>query len=347
MRGTEQAPTLGGRLSRRAFVGGLAGLGVSTAGLVLSGGCGLGRPGPQQTKVSRVGFVSSDPPDSPWVVPLWDGLRERGWVEGENLVVERRMGATQDDPAPVAELLASGVNVLVTVGTPRTLMAKAATTTTPIVFVSIADPVGVGAVANLARPGGNVTGVSQGASTQLNAKRLELLGAVIPGLSKVASLQDAANPPANAVGLAETQRAASVLGVEVQALEVRTADDLAGVFAKAARWPAHGFVIGQSALFFKERARIAELAAAFHLPGMYQSAEMVDAGGLMAYGSRQSELYRRLSPYVDRILRGAQPAELPVEQLTTVEFVVNVTTARALGLTFPPYAAAQVTRWVQ
>jgi putative tryptophan/tyrosine transport system substrate-binding protein len=334
-------------LSRRAVVRGMAGLGVSAAGLLLSGGCGLGALAPEPTRVRYVGFISSDPPDSPWVVSLWDGLRERGWVEGHNLAVERRMGGSQDDPAPVAELLTMGVDVLVTVGSPRTLMAKAATTSTPIVFASISDPVGVGAVANLARPGGNVTGVSQGASTQLNGKRLELLATVVPGLSKVASIQDAANPPANAVGLAATQQAASVLGVEVQALEARTADDLESVFATAARWQANGFVIGQSGLFFKERARIAELAAGVHLPGMYQTAEMVEAGGLMAYGSRQSELYRRLSPYVDKVLRGAKPADLPVEQLTTVEFVVNVTTAGALGLTFPPDVAEQITLRVQ
>ena len=342
----DEAETVAGRLSRRAFVNHLAGLSSSAAVLLLFAGCGLGPAAPQATKVSRVGFISSDPADSPWVVPLWDGLRERGWVEGENLAVERRMGGVQDDPGPVAELLTMGVDVLVTVGTPRTLIAKSATTTTPIVFASVQDPVGVGAVVSHARPGGNVTGVSQGASTPLGGKRLELLRAVVPGLSHLAYIQDATNPAANASGLAATQQAATTLGVELLALEPRTSDDLDSIFATAARWPAQALLIGQSGLFFKERARIAELAARIRLPAMYQTTEMVEAGGLMAYGTRQSQLYQRLSPYVDKILRGARPADLPIEQITTLDFVVSVTAVNALGLTFPPDVAAQVTEWV-
>jgi putative ABC transport system substrate-binding protein len=336
------------RLSRRTFVGSLAGLGAAAAGLALGDGCEL-VPAPAQltepqvTKVPRVGFVTGDPADPPWVMPLWDGLRERGWVEGQTIAIVRRTG-TENDPAPVLELLAIGVDVLVTVGTATTLIAKGATTTIPIVFTSVRDPVGVGVVTSLARPGANLTGVSQGASTSLVGKQLELLRAVVPGLTHLVVIDEGNNPAAST--LTETQQAAGVFGVDVRQLDIGSAANLANTFATAAQWPAHGVIVRQSGLILAERARIADLAAELHLPALYQSTELVEAGGLMSYGTKQSQLYRRLSVHVDRILRGAKPADLPVEQLTTLEFAVNVKAAQALGITIPPDVAAQVTEWV-
>jgi putative ABC transport system substrate-binding protein len=338
-------------LSRRAFVAGLAGLGVSAVGLVVVNGCGPLPFAARPVKGARVGFVGDTPYES-WVEPLWDGLREQGWIEGQNLIVERRTAPVVEQqlqeavPALVAELVALPVDVLVTGGTPTTIAAKRATDTLPIVFVNLRDPVGVGVVSSLARPGGNVTGVSQGASTPLSGKQLELLRAAVPGLTHVAVIADAINPSVNALTLAEIEQAAVVLGVHVQELEVGSADDLEGAFATAARWPADGVLLRQSGLLLSQRTRIAALAAGLHLPAMYQSTEFVAAGGLMSYGTSQRATFRRAASLVDKLLRGARPGDLPVEQLTAVEFAINVSAAEALGLTMPPDVAAQVTEWI-
>jgi putative ABC transport system substrate-binding protein len=337
-------------ISRRRLIGRLAAMGASAAGLVLLGGCALVPSTSQPAKVPRVGFIGPSP-DAPWVKPMWDGLRELGWVEGQNLSVERRdqTGATpQNDQiaAAVAELVAIPVDVLVTGGTPAALAAREATRSIPIVFVNVSDPVGVRVVASLAQPGGNVTGVSSGASTPLFGKQLELLRAVVPGLTHLAILYDTINPASNALAQAERQEAAEPLGVQVQALYVAFLDDLPSAFATAASWPAHGVMVAQSALLLSERGRIAELAGGMQLPAMYHSYEFVESGGLMSYGTSQRDIYMRAAVYVDKILRGARPADLPVEQLTRVEFAVNVKAAQALGLTFPPDIATQVTEWV-
>jgi putative ABC transport system substrate-binding protein len=339
-------------LDRRAFVVHLAGLSASVAGLALLSGCGLVLPSAAQSpKVPHVGYIG-DPGPTPWATALWEGLRELGWLEGANLIVERRYSQSrltwvaEEQLALVAELVALPVDVLVTVGTPHTLAARQATETLPIVFINIGDPIGVGVVASLARPGGNVTGVSQGASTALQGKQLELLGAVVPGLTHVARIVDAINPAANAVGLARTQEAASVLGVQVRVLDVASPDDLASAFATAASWPAHGVMVSESGLLLNQRARLAQLAADFHLPAMYQVNEFVDAGGLMSYGTSDTAIHRRAAIHVDKILRGARPADMPIDQITTVDFAVNVKAAQALGLTLPADVAAQVTQWV-
>jgi ABC-type uncharacterized transport system substrate-binding protein len=337
-------------LDRRTLLGRLAALGGSMTGLVLLDGCGLVFPSAARpTRVPRVG----DSPDPPWVKPLWDGLRELGWVEGETLVVERRplfsaAGQQQDEvSALVAELVSLPVDVLVAVGTPSTIAAKQATQSIPIVFANVRDPVGVGAVASLARPGGNVTGVSQGASTSVLGKQLELLGDVVPGLTRVAVILYSDNPASNALTLADRQVAAGALGVQLQALYFGSADDLATVFAIATGWPAHAVTVPESAITLAQRARIAELAARSHLPAMYEANEFVEAGGLMSYGTSQRSTYQRAASYVDKILRGAKPADLPVEQLTSIEFVVNLKALDELGLTIPPDVAAQVTQWIR
>jgi putative ABC transport system substrate-binding protein len=335
-------------ISRRRLIGRLAAAGASAAGLVLLGGCALGASTSKLAKVPRVGLIGPSP-DAPWVQPLWAGLRELGWVEGQNFSVERRdqTSATDDQiSADVAGLLAMPVDVLVTSGTSATLAAKQATQAIPIVFANVSNPVGVGVVASLAQPGGNVTGVSNGASTPLSGKLLELLRAIVPGLAHLAVIYDVTNPVSNALTLAERQEAAGPLGVQVRALYFNSADDLASAFATAASWPAHGVIVAQSALLLSERARIAELAARSHLPAMYGAKEFVEAGGLMSYGTSLTGTFQRAAIYVDKILRGARPADLPVEQITTLEFAVNVKTAQALGLTLPPDVAAQVTEWV-
>jgi ABC-type uncharacterized transport system substrate-binding protein len=334
-------------LDRRAFLGRLAALGGSMTGLALLAGCALVPSTSKLAKVPRVGFVG-DSADAPWVKPMWDGLAELGWVEGQTLIVERHTTSEDNQiSATVAELVAVPVDVLVTSGTPSTIAAKEATDSIPIVFANVSNPVGVGVVASLAQPGGNVTGVSQGASTPLSSKQLELLRDVVPGLERVALILYSNNPASNAVTLAQRQLAAGALGVQVQALYFGSADDLAPVFAVATGWPAHGVIVADSVITLAQRAHIAELAARSRLPAMFGSKEMVDAGGLMSYGTSQRSTYRRAAIYVDKILRGAKPADLPVEQLTTVEFAVNVKAAQALGLTLPSDVAAQVTEWVQ
>jgi putative ABC transport system substrate-binding protein len=334
------------RLSRRRTLAKVAGLGISVAGLVILDGCGLRLPSAASgAKIARVGYLG-DPPDSPWVIALWDGLHERGWVEGENLIVERRHAESSSElPGLAVELMALPVDVFVTTGTDATIHAKRASNTIPIVFASLADPVGVGVVASLARPGGNVTGVSNGASTPVNGKKLELLEALVPGLEHVAYLIDPGNPVAGALGLVGYQEAAGALGLGVQALYVGSADDLATTFATAHAWTA---VIVQSGPFtVTERIRIAELAARGGVPAMYGITDFVYAGGLMSYGTNNTSTHRHSAAFVDKILRGAKPADLPVEQLTSLEFAVNVRALQELGLTLPPDMAAQVTEWVQ
>jgi putative ABC transport system substrate-binding protein len=338
-------------LHRRAFVQQLAGLGASAVGLVLISGCSLVLPsGAQPSRVPHVGFVG-DAPDEPWVKALWDGLRELGWVEGQTITIEHRsqVGKRQNEvSALIAELVALPADLLVTVSTATTLTAKQATNAIPIVFISVADPVGVGLVASLAHPGGNLTGVSPGGSTQLDAKELELLKDVIPGLQRVAVISQPVEGSQGALALARLQEAAGVLGVQLQALDVGSADDLAAAFAAATRWPADGVIV--RANLVPERARVAALAERSHLPAIYGYSEFVDAGGLMSYGTRTTTTHRHAATYVDKILRGGKPADLPVEQLTTVEFAVNVAVnvkaAQILGLTIPPDVAAQVTDWV-
>jgi putative ABC transport system substrate-binding protein len=335
-------------LDRRSFLHQLAGPGTAAVGLVLLNGCGLVPSTASPARIPRLGYVG-EPPSSPWVAGLWDGLRELGWIEGQTLQVERRSdgGLGQSELVPlVAELVALPVDVLVTVGTTDTLAAKQATGTIPIVFTNLGDPVGVGAVASLARPGGNVTGVSTGASGQFWAKRVELLKDIVPGLVRVGYLRNTPDDtPRSALTDAEVQKAAQALGVQVQILG--SAVDLGRAFAAATAWPAHGLVVGSGGITLAERVRIAELATRSQLPAIYGFTEFVEAGGLMSYGASNISTYRHAAPFVDRILRGARPADLPVEQLTSIEFAVNVKALQGLGLTIPPDLAAQVTLWLQ
>ncbi|HEV8584828.1 MAG TPA: ABC transporter substrate-binding protein [Methylomirabilota bacterium] len=281
--------------------------------------------------VARVGLLG----DSSWE-PLRQGLRELGYVEGKTVAFEDRRagGRSERWPALAAELVRLNVQVFVTSGTPAALAAKRATTTIPIVMAVTGDPLSTGLVASLARPGGNVTGLMQfGAG--LAAKRLELLREVVPNSSRVAFLWNPANPDQKS-HFAEAQAGARAFGVTLLSVEVRHVEEFERVFTVMLRErPAALFMTGDSVHQLRIDWIIA-FASTRRLPVMYQLKDNVERGGLMSYGADRSDLVRRAALYVDKILRGAKAGDLPVEQPTKFELVVNVKTARALGLTIPP-----------
>src|SRR5262245_32307808 len=287
-------------------------------------------------KVYRIGFLSTDPPPARGWEALLDGLRERGYREGQNLVFERRFseGKAERFPELAAELVRLQVDCILVITTPAALAAKHATQTIPIVMTSAIDPVGAGLVASLARPGGNLTGLST-LVPELSVKRLELLKEVVPGLTRVAVLWNAANP-ANASVWQETQAAAHALGLQLHAQDVRSPQDLRGALALTAQVrPEALLVLGDSLLYMHEQ-HLVEFATQHHLPSMFSRRESVMAGGLMSYASSLPARYRRAADYVDKILKGAKPADLPVEQPMKFELVINLKTAQALGFTIPP-----------
>ncbi len=291
----------------------------------------------QPARVARIGFLGYvSPSATPHLVEAFRrGLRDLGYVEGQNVAIEFRWaeGRLERLPDLAAELVRLKVDVIVAQGTPGPLAAKQATRTIPIVMAAAGDPVGAGLVASLARPGGNVTGLSLQVP-ELGGKRLQLLQEVVPGVSRVAVLWNAANPyPALVVR--ETELAARTLGVQLQSLEVRGPDDFETAFQAATRGHAGALITVDDPLTVNQRARIVDFAGKSRLPAMYGVREFVDAGGLMAYGAHVPDMWRRAATYVDKILKGAKPADLPVEQPTRFELVVNMKTAKALGLTIP------------
>jgi putative ABC transport system substrate-binding protein len=292
-------------------------------------------------QVYRIGFLSTTPlPARVWDA-LLDGLRERGYSEGQNLVFERRFseGKAERFPEFAAEMVQLRVDLIIVTTTPAALAAKHATQTIPIVITSAIDPVGAGLVASLARPGGNITGLSS-VAPELNGKRLELLKEVVPGMTRVAVLWNAANP-ANASAWQETQAAARVPGLRLHSQEVQGPQDFEGAFALMVQTrPDALLVLGDSLINMHEQ-QIAEFATQNHLPSMVARRESVMAGGLMFYGSSLPDRLRRAADYVDRILKGAKPADLPVEQPMKFELVINLKTAKALGLTIPPHVLFQ------
>jgi putative ABC transport system substrate-binding protein len=264
-----------------------------------------------------------------------DALRELGWIEGQNVVIERRFAENRVERLPelAAELVRLNVDVIVGIGTLAPLAAKRATTTIPIVMTAAGDPLGSGLVASLARPGGNVTGMSLMAP-ELGGKRLELLKELLPQLARVAVLWDAANPYA-ALVFKETQGAGRTLGIEVQSLEVRGPDDFDGAFEALRRQRPDALITVEDPLTFTHQNLIANFAAGQLLPTLHGFKEDVAAGALMSYGANLADLFRRAAGYVDKILKGAKPADLPVQQPTKFDLVINLTTAKALGLTIP------------
>ena len=266
------------------------------------------------------------------------GLRDLGWVEGQNVRVEYRFADSNLDRLPhlAAELVRLRVDVIVAGATPAVIAAKNATRTIPVVMFLPGDPVGSGLVASLARPGGNVTGLAGSAGPEIYGKQLQLLKDAFPRISRVAILMNRATKRFHALGLRETEIAAQALGLQRQVLEVRDPREFDNVFAALTTASSDAILVPADPLFFQHRARLAELAAKTRLPAMWGLREFAEAGGLMAYSPNIVDLARRAATYVDKILRGTKPADLPVEQPTKFDFVINMRTAKALGLTIPP-----------
>jgi putative tryptophan/tyrosine transport system substrate-binding protein len=313
---------------------------IFTLGLTLAS---LAAGAQQAAQIARIGYLSPNLATGPHLREAFrQGLRDLGYVEGRNLVIEYRdaEGKFERIPALAAELVALKVDVIVTEGanTAVPLAAKQATRTLPIVFASAADPVGSGLVTSLARPGGNVTG-SSGLSTELVGKRLELLTQAVPGVGQVAVLwlPGVYGERTEKEMLTGADVAARGLGVRLQFVEARRDPaDLDRAFSDMTRARAGALILLPSNLFFRERRRLVDLAARHRLPAAYPWKDFVDAGGLMSYGANPTDSSRRAATYVDKILKGAKPGDLPVEQPTKFELVINLKTAKALGLTIPP-----------
>lgn len=291
-----------------------------------------------QTKPRRIGFLgvwadepARDPIHAAWV----SGLREKGWIEGKNLLVEYRY-VPDRLPALAAELVALIPDVLVAPGPQAAQALKSATSTIPIVFVAVADPLGLGLVPSLSRPSGNITGLATMVPDDFAAKRLEILRELVPSASKIALLVNP-NNPIHRLYLGEfLSRTAERLGVALLTVEATTAEELDVAFASAAAQHADAVMDLGDPLTFFQAPRIVALAAKYHLPASYLFRRCADVGGLVVYGPDFADLYRRAAGYVDKILKGTKPADLPVEQPIKFELVINMKTAKALGLTLPP-----------
>jgi len=317
-------------MDRRAFIGTLAG-GLLTAPLAAEA--------QQAARAARIGYLVPNLAQAPHLLEAFrQGLRHLGYVEGRDVVIEYRDagGTIERFPVLAAELVALKVDVIVAPSTPATLAAKQATRTIPIVFIGAGDPVTSGLVASLARPGGNVTGLSV-LSTELTGKWLELLKQAVPGVSRVAALwQPGAMDERTDKDMQKgAEVAAQALGVRLQFVEARGPADFDRAFSDMTRERAGALTVRPAPMFISERRRLVDLAAKNRLPAVYAWREFVDAGGLMSYGPNAADMYRRAATYVDKILKGTKPADLPVEQPTKFELVINLRTAKALGLTIP------------
>jgi putative ABC transport system substrate-binding protein len=285
-------------------------------------------------KIPRVGILAPGNPPLVHADAFRQGLLELGYVEGKNIALEWRWDAGNPErySSQAVDLVRLGVDVIVAGTTPAALAAQRATQTTPVVMAAVADPVGSALVRQLAKPGGNITGVSL-VSAEMSAKRVELLREAVPGLSRLAIFATR-NPVASSL-LTETQAAAASLGIQVEPVVVPNADALAGAFQEAIRRNAQAVLLLQDSLFTLQRVRIAELALKRRLPTISGESGFAQAGGLLHYGPDIVDAWRRSAFYVDKILKGARPADLPVEQPRKFELVINLKTARALGLTIP------------
>jgi putative tryptophan/tyrosine transport system substrate-binding protein len=318
-------------MKRRAFLTLLGGSAVSWP---------LAARAQQPAKLPTIGYLGGGGSinQRAWVDAFVQRLRELGWIEGRTVVIEYRWAEGRSERAAetAAEFVRLKADVIVTDGTPSIVAAKQATSVIPIVFAAAGDPVGSGLVASLARPGGNVTGLSVQAA-DLAGKRLEILREVIPGLRRLAIMSRIGSPTAQR---REAQAAAHTLGLEVVPAEIRRAEDIAPAF-DALKGRADALYVFGDPLMATNRIRINTLAQGARLPTIYSQREFVEAGGLMSYGPNFPDLHRRAAEYVDKILRGAKPADIPVEQPTKFDFVVNLTTAKALGLEIPPTLLAR------
>jgi putative tryptophan/tyrosine transport system substrate-binding protein len=279
--------------------------------------------------------------------PFWQEIRRLGWIEGKNLAIEYRFADEKSDRQPelAADLVRLKVDVIVCASTSAVLAAKKATTTIPIVMAGSADPVGAGLVASLAHPGGNVTGVSS-LSVELNTKRLEILKDAVPKLTRVGLLRQ---PESGVeVQLKELRPAALALKLKLEEIETQAdAKSLERAFQTAKQKQVGAIMMTSTRPFFAERKRIVELAVKYRLPAIYVQKEFVDEGGLMSYGADFDDLYRRAAFYVDKILKGAKPADLPVQQATKFEFIINLKAAKQIGLTLSPEFLARANRVIK
>ncbi len=338
-RGEPGSPGGGSGLSRRDVLRGSAWSGLSFAGL--APGC--------QKKTPRVGFLATGTRDGRafLIEGFLRGLHELGYIENQNIIIEYRFSDTRDDrlPALAVELVEQKVDLILASGTPATFAAKHATTSIPIIMpASAADPVATGLVASLARPGGNITGLSA-LTAGLAAKRLELLGEMLPSLKRAAVFWNPTSPTYGPV-LAELAAVVEARAIELHRVEVRVPEDFPRAFEAATRERADALLIPADPLTTNRPARIAELASQFRLPTMMEFREFVLVGGLVAYGVNLVDLYRRSATYVDRVLKGAKPADLPVQQPELIDFGINLTAARALGLIVPEAILARATEVV-
>jgi putative ABC transport system substrate-binding protein len=335
----------GVRRTRRRFLRG--GLALTSLGLLL--GCGLSPvppPRPPRGRLLGVLTLGSPEPAAPYEA-FRQALHELGYAEGRDLALEWRFadGASERLPGLADELVRLAVDVIFAVSTPASLAAKAATATIPIVMTRVGDPVRSGLVASLAHPGGNVTGLST-LARELSRKRLQLLKEALPALSRVAVLWNAANP---GIGLAvsETEAAGPQLGTHLHLLGVQRLDEVDGALEAAARQGAGALLVLEDQWLAAHQALIVDSTAKRRLPVMSQFRAFTEAGGLLAYGPSDDELFRRPAVYVDKILKGAKPADLPVEQPTMFDLALNLQTARTLGLTIPPSVLQQATELIQ
>ena len=304
----------------------------------------------QQKAIPVIGFLNGTSPDAaaPFVAAFRQGLNESGYVDGQNAAIEYRFGEGRDDrlPALVADLVGRNVDVIVAAGgAPLALAAKSATSTLPIVFTGVGDPVALGLVASLARPGGNVTGFSL-LSVELTPKRLELVSELVPWAGVIALLVNPNNPQTEGV-VRDVQEAARAKRVELPVLKAGVDSEIDAAFASLVQQQAGALVVQADAFFTSRRGKLVALAARKGVPAIYALREFSAAGGLISYGSSLTATYRQAGIYAGRILGGAKPADLPVQQPTTFELVVNLKTANALGLTVPPSILARATEVIE
>ncbi|OGQ77694.1 MAG: hypothetical protein A3F90_09080 [Deltaproteobacteria bacterium RIFCSPLOWO2_12_FULL_60_19] len=303
----------------------------------------------QAGKVPRIGFLGNSTAalEANLVGPFRKGLRDLGYVEGKNILIEYRWAEGKYDrfPTLIAELIALKVDVIVTAGTPASLAVQKATTTIPLVMIAVGDPIGTGLIASLARPGGSITGLTSIAA-DLEGKRLELLREVVPRLSHVAVFWNPASP-FQVVSEKEVQAAAQLMRIKVLSLGVRAEEQFDNAFATIRKERPGALLVLADRLFLHNRARIMDFAAQNRLPGVHAYQELVEAGGLMSYGPSYADMHRRAAAYVDKILKGAKPADLPVEQPMKFELIINLQAAKKIGVTIPPNVLARADRVIK
>ena len=310
--------------------------------------CGAVVHAQQPARIPRIGILN--PTSSSFFLPRVEAfrrrLRELGYIEGQNIVFEYRYAEGKQDRFPelAAELVRLKVDVLVTAGTPAARAAKNATATIPIVFAGASDPLGTGIVSSLAQPGGNITGLSL-MVPDLDGKRLELLKEAVPKVARVAFLWQPGGR--RNLPLTKMEAAAKALGLKLLSLEVRSLDDFEGAFARAKKERAQALITTTGGRINTQQRRVLDFAAKNRLPTIYHYSEFVEAGGLMSYGPDNTDVWRRAATYVDKILKGAKPADLPVQQATKFEFIVNLNAAKQIGLTIPPNVLARADRVIK